>query len=265
MANNMFPTRLYNDLHNEFNTFDVPTLPGESTTTLLLAGDIYDRKHLMQWLHPLSKRFKSIVLVLGNHDYWKGDYHIIPVMITEYLQTNNITNIHYLHNNHIVIDDYLFFGGTMWTDYNNQDPITLMSYGPFHDYKMIRTHNYKKRFTPQFALNDHIRFKSELTNILRTPEYRTKKVIVVSHHAPCSLSIDKRYIDQRVHNGYYYSDMSDLILDHPQIKLWHHGHVHQAFDYMLGGTRIICNPRGYLPIDPVAPFDSNLTIDLDLL
>jgi Icc-related predicted phosphoesterase len=28
-------------------------------------------------------------------------------------------------------------------------------------------------------------------------------------------------------------------------KLWIHGHVHESGDYMEGGTRVVCNPRGY--------------------
>jgi hypothetical protein len=46
-------------------------------------------------------------------------------------------------------------------------------------------------------------------------------------------------------NGGYSSDLSAFILDHPQIKLWTHGHTHEDFDYMIGSTRIVCNPRGY--------------------
>ena len=46
-------------------------------------------------------------------------------------------------------------------------------------------------------------------------------------------------------NGGYHSDLSEFILDHPQIKLWTHGHTHHPFDYVIGETRIVCNPRGY--------------------
>ena len=46
-------------------------------------------------------------------------------------------------------------------------------------------------------------------------------------------------------NGGYASELSDYILDHPQIKVWCHGHIHYAFDYMIGDTRIVCNPYGY--------------------
>ena len=29
--------------------------------------------------------------------------------------------------------------------------------------------------------------------------------------------------------------------------LWVHGHMHDSFDYRLGRTRVVCNPRGYFP------------------
>jgi hypothetical protein len=46
-------------------------------------------------------------------------------------------------------------------------------------------------------------------------------------------------------NGGYSSDLESFIIDRPQIKLWTHGHTHHNFDYMIGSTRIVCNPRGY--------------------
>jgi hypothetical protein len=47
-------------------------------------------------------------------------------------------------------------------------------------------------------------------------------------------------------NGGYSSDLTDFILDRPQIKAWTHGHTHELFDYRIGSTRILCNPRGYV-------------------
>ena len=47
-------------------------------------------------------------------------------------------------------------------------------------------------------------------------------------------------------NGGYSSELDDFILDHPQIKLWTHGHTHEDFDYQIGSCRILCNPRGYV-------------------
>jgi hypothetical protein len=46
-------------------------------------------------------------------------------------------------------------------------------------------------------------------------------------------------------NGSFASHLDDLILDHPQIKYFSHGHTHSSFNYLIGDCRVICNPRGY--------------------
>ena len=46
-------------------------------------------------------------------------------------------------------------------------------------------------------------------------------------------------------NGGYASDMEDFIHRNNHIKLWVHGHTHSPSDYMVGDTRVVCNPLGY--------------------
>ena len=53
-------------------------------------------------------------------------------------------------------------------------------------------------------------------------------------------------------NGGYHNSYEDYIMDHPQIKLWTHGHTHERYDYMIGETRIVCNPRGYIGHEAIA-------------
>jgi hypothetical protein len=60
------------------------------------------------------------------------------------------------------------------------------------------------------------------------------------------VSTHPRYQTEKIINGAYSSELSEFILDRPQIKLWTHGHTHDVFDYMIGGCRIVCNPRGYI-------------------
>ena len=59
-----------------------------------------------------------------------------------------------------------------------------------------------------------------------------------------------------------YSDLSEFILDRPGIKLWTHGHTHENFDYMIGSTRIVCNPRGYDGYEDIADNFSLKVIEL---
>lgn len=69
------------------------------------------------------------------------------------------------------------------------------------------------------------------------------KRIVMTHHAPSWQSVHSSYINDRM-NGCYVSDMDDFIIS-TEPDIWIHGHVHNSFDYNIGKTRILCNPRGY--------------------
>lgn len=63
-------------------------------------------------------------------------------------------------------------------------------------------------------------------------------------------------------NGAYCSDLSNFILDHPQIKYWIHGHLHDAVDYMIGSTHITSNPRGYTSFEDTSNFNPTKSFEL---
>jgi hypothetical protein len=76
-------------------------------------------------------------------------------------------------------------------------------------------------------------------------EHKDKKCVVVGHHSPSFQSVHEQYKSEYIMNGAYHSDLTNIMLDNPQIKLWTHGHTHHPFDYVIGECRVICNPRGY--------------------
>jgi hypothetical protein len=77
-------------------------------------------------------------------------------------------------------------------------------------------------------------------------DMNNEKFVIVGHHAPSKLSTKPQYEKDVILNGAYSSDLSEFMLDHPQIKLWTHGHTHHEFEYVIGETKVICNPRGYI-------------------
>ena len=92
-------------------------------------------------------------------------------------------------------------------------------------------------------MEDH---KKMLDYIKIATENKTKQYVVVTHHAPSPISIAECYKHDTLMNGAFASDLSEFILDRPQIKMWTHGHMHNVSDYMVGDTRVVCNPRGYV-------------------
>ena len=77
-----------------------------------------------------------------------------------------------------------------------------------------------------------------------------------------SMSIHERYRNDKSLNGGFVSDLSEFILDHPNIKVWTHGHVHDQFDYMIGDTRIIAKPRGYFGHEDTSAFDPTFSFEM---
>lgn len=124
-------------------------------------------------------------------------------------------------------------------------------------------HKFKEEvstFSPADAVEDH---RAMFDYVKTVVEGRfDQKFVVVGHHAPSRLSTHPRYANESIMNGGYSSSLDDYILDHPQIKLWTHGHTHEDFDYRIGSTRIVCNPRGYIHYEERAEHFKLVTVEV---
>jgi Icc-related predicted phosphoesterase len=249
------------DLHLEFGDLDLENR--DDVDVLVLSGDILVARDIetmnprgvlsQAFLHRCHNLFPQVVMILGNHEHYHGDFckstDIIRAAVADY------DNFHVLDKQSVEINDYVFIGGTLWTDFNGNDPLTLTAAGSMmHDFKGVK-HSANGaaggswRFLPQDALADH---EAMLKCITRTIDDRrargehSDRVIVVGHHSPSRQSTHARYQNEVLMNGCYSSHLDGFILDRPEICLWTHGHTHEDFDYEIGRTRIVCNPRGYV-------------------
>lgn len=274
--------QLASDVHLEFGPI---SFDNHGADVLVLSGDICvasdvrardeygimsDRPDHTNVVHTFfqecSARFKHVIYIMGNHEHYHGDIAIT----LDKLKTNlgYLANLHILEKESVIIDDVTFICGTLWTDMNKEDPLTLSQIrGVMNDYRIIKDsrepvhykdedghfHTRVGKFSPTGSVVEH---KEMLDLIKKTVEGNpTGKFVVVGHHAPSKMSTKPRYEKEFIMNGAYSSDLSEFILDHPQIKLWTHGHTHHAFDYMIGSTRIVCNPRGYDGYENDTEFD----------
>jgi predicted phosphodiesterase len=284
------------DLHLEFG--DIKLKNTQNADVLILSGDICVARDLMHY-EPLVnehlrtsksdiyhwffancvREFPTVIYVAGNHEHYHGDFvHTISDLKSKlgYLQ-----NLHILDKETLVLDDVTFICGTLWTDMNREDPVTLtMVARMMNDFRCV-TNSSKKvsykvetfamkpdgsgeylrdsegkfiieklefkerdaKFSTYDAVEDH-RKMLDYIKIVTENNY-DKKYVVVGHHTPSPDSIHPRYAGDSIMNGGYTSDLREFILSRPQIKLWTHGHTHELFDYMIGSTRVVCNPRGY--------------------
>ncbi len=245
--------RLASDLHLEFGSFSFPKMEGDDQTTLVLAGDIHVDKgsrikdELLPFITECSKQFKFIIIICGNHEFYHGSLIATPIKIRETLA--HLKNVYFLDNESVAIDDVLFVGSTLWTDFNKRDPLVMHAAGyGMNDYKIIRTGTaaepFKRPASPNDTLMLHDKAKQYVFDTIKNEKPKYRKVVLVVHQAPTWQSIHEMFTGDML-NGAFASDLSNEILDtEPDLII--HGHTHTNFDYMVGYyTRVICNPRGY--------------------
>lgn len=248
--------RLFSDMHNEFFDpvcqYTPPYIPGDANRVLILAGDIHCLKYGNEFaasLAKMSKQFRAIVYVPGNHEYYKSriDVKSARHLFQKKMNPDNLSNIHFLIRDSVVIDDVKFVGATLWTNMDRANPmVEYVLANMMNDFKVItyyneRTDGYSK-FKPVHWLNEHV---SDLSYIKKTVDESKHPCIVVTHHAPSAGSLDPRF-EHDVWGRYgYHSVLDEVILDRPKIQFWCHGHIHKPSDYMVGDTNILCNPCGY--------------------
>jgi len=280
--------QLASDVHLEFGTI---SLDNHGADVLVLSGDICVAADLMDvnnedvldrfdrsvtihtFFQECCARFKHVIFIMGNHEHYHGDFATTFDNLKHNL--GYLFNLHILEKESIIIDDVTFICGTLWTDMNKEDPITMSTIrGVMNDYRIIedsrepvhykdvdgKFHTRTGKFS---AIGSVVEHKEMLAFINKTIEANpTGKFVVVGHHAPSKLSTKQQYEKEVIMNGAYSSDLSEFILDHPQIKLWTHGHTHSAFDYEIGTTRIVCNPRGYEGHEDNTGFDPAKVIEV---
>lgn len=266
---------LISDLHLE-NGYQ--TLPGGDV--LILAGDIAEATSFKSELHQTKPidytpgafrcwdflkyecaKYNKVYYIVGNHEHYRGKIHKTRSMLTG-IVPDNVT---LLDNDCEEHDGILFIGATLWTDCNNGDPITKMSLtNSMNDSRMITQYNDKldvyHKLTPEYTMELHDASKQYIFKIAELN--KDKPIVVITHHAPSFASVNEKYKHETAMNGGFASDLSDLILDHPQIKYWCHGHMHDPVDYMIGETRVISNPRGYVGYEDTSKFNPNFTFDI---
>lgn len=254
--------RCVSDLHLEFGPFTLPVMEDEQDCVLLAVGDIDVGARTAQFLNKMAKRFRVVAYVYGNHEFYGGNICTIPLKIKQALKHNNIV---ILNDSTFELDDVVFIGGTLWTNYDNGNPVSMLcAQRGINDYHLIEINDevtgkprritpadLVKRFNHTFAfICDQLKAKTELGD--------NRKVVVVTHHCPSFRSVHPRHRNSSL-NGAFSSEIIEKVLTFGHVDLWVHGHTHDTFDYYVGETRVMCNPRGYVGHETNPLFDYWLT------
>lgn len=247
-------------------------------------------KEYRQFFDHVCKEFPHVVYVMGNHEHYSGDVAHTENILKYHLDYGNL---HILEKETWKHQSHTFIGGTLWTDMDQENG-AAMSYcqNAMNDFREVLNSNrmvvrqvpiYEKnplwtpdgkngsqytknpdgslinigykskeepaRWTPEDSVRDHEKMLDYVDHVTRDPG----SYIVVGHHCPSELSVAAMYKGNLL-NAAFRSRLDDFIESRPQIRYWLHGHTHHNFNYWIGETRVVCNPRGYDGHESIADF-----------
>lgn len=235
--------------------YKIPDVIYDTVDFIVIAGDISNDKYLTQtYLDDIGIKFKTrnpegkVIAVIGNHDFY---YANIKTEFRKFIKQDNVHIITHDLGYFCAVFNISFVGDTLWTDYKlNGDAFIETAKGMANsfmsDHSLISVGGeWGARFTADDAAVLH---KIQMDGISERAKLKPEgsKLVLVTHHGISPKSVHDKYKQPPMSdlNGSFSSDLEtwDVI---KKADLVIHGHTHSSFDYYIGDTRVIVNPRGY--------------------
>jgi len=267
---------VFSDLHCERSPWVPPpdVCDGRLADIALLAGDIHTQRRAPAWAAKYLKGL-PVVMIGGNHESYNGSLYADIAetrKICRMLSSDRSNPLVYLEREVFESPGLRVLGATLWTDFaldtgagTSVDTAMWHASRNMNDFRIISIPSddplhfrNSRAFRPEDALRIHIMTVKWLTAELEKPF--DGKTVVMTHHAPSEKSISEQYRGD-VLNPIYASNMEPLIEKY-RPALWVHGHMHMSFDYRVGDTRVVCNPRGYAGYEVNPDFNPELVAEI---
>ena len=108
--------QILSDTHNSEYTIS------SEADVIIHAGDFSNQlSGMLKFAETCKKLNKRFIFVLGNHDYYNSNYN----SVIEFLKKNYPENA-LLADNHIQIQDKIFVGGTLFSNFRSNSPSYLL-------------------------------------------------------------------------------------------------------------------------------------------
>lgn len=239
--------RILSDLHMEglrgrsLSKCDWANYDGEDL--LILAGDIAvgvdSVAEVIQDFVNLG--FPKIIYVMGNHEMYHHSYdeliNFVPDLRARIVDIRHKVIVLDCHEI-VYIEGIAFFGGTLWTDFNHDQMVKDCARVMINDFRII------EGFTPDKAMAINRRHRQFIKHAY---EQTSGKRVIVTHFMPARECVHERWrkdTSTNLLNSYFSNDMGEWI-ESLSDTIWIYGHTHDPGDFMIGDTRMVCNPRGY--------------------
>ena len=245
--------QIASDLHFEFFSSSKAyrfkqsnILEPTNADVLVLPGDIVGafNEISLRWFTDVCNHYPYVLYLFGNHEFYGKDFSIVktmagPLLVNAINERTKKNNLILLHDSHFFLEDCIFAGGILWTDFDKENPLEMLKIQQgMSDYIYIK--NGEGKLLPQNILVDHRMTRAYLGSVLDHPSFEDKKKIIITHHLP-SFQSTVKYPDNYLDHAFA-SDMDYLVA---KSDIWVHGHTHVSYQYKLGNCEVHCNPFGY--------------------
>lgn len=225
---------LLSDLHYEFYGRDGHVDLPDGLDVLILAGDIATPKWLREALTYYAERVPNVLYVPGNHDFYGHEGSPEITGITLALREKHPGFRRLVVGDVTEIQGVTFAGDTLW--FGDPDNRNRFYEHTISDFRSIRISGVPTSAWIAHQHRDAQQFFAQ-----------AQADVFVTHHMPSNALISQRYKNSPI-NRFFASDVFALC-EHPP-RIWCYGHTHEHGDQEIGGTRFLCNPRGYPAENP---------------
>lgn len=244
--------QILSDLHIEFGDMELPTTDAD---VLVFAGDIAEGLQGLQWIESQSID-KPAIYILGNHEFYNNDINLIADV-----RKKASNNIYVLNNDVVELEGVRFLGCTLWTDFmlfgeTDKWFAKQTAYSNMADFRVITRDG--EMFTPDDSIRLFEESASWLKEVLSIPF--SGQTVVITHHLPSFLSVPERFKSDLLSPAF--ASHLDNLLSAKRVKLWIHGHTHDSYDYYVNGTRVVCNPRGYVNYENTGNYRADFVVEI---
>lgn len=215
------------DLHlDQLPSYKMSDLIQPKGDVLILGGDIchivniYNHSSFFRYV---SVNFQYVIYVPGNHEFYSDIYSMkeLEMIVKKFVAT--FTNVFYLDNSSIFIEDVLFTGSCLWCNPENEPP------------EWFSIDITKDEISDMY--NNSVAYLNKISS-LNYPKH-----VMITHYPPIYMEFKKRknrsYHDHR-YDDYYQNET--IQLDN-QPSVWIFGHTHENMYNRVKDTMYISNQR----------------------
>ena len=222
---------------------------------VLIAGDTWAGAKAVDYADKVAAYCGCpVVMIAGNHEFYGADITAtLAIMAAAATRTND--RVRFLDDGHtdIVIGEcrVAVLGSLFWTDYRlngieRQVESMIAAKSGLSDHLYITMGG--RPFTPADALALHERSRAWLAEAVRIAKIEADIVIVMVHHGVVPDANAEAYRGG-ILSPAFASDISE------EISAWGadlvvSGHTHHPLDIIVGNTRVVSAPRGYIGTEP---------------